>query len=107
MLPVKGRISQIVKVADKKVMPLDIEEVMASTEGLASNYQIILDKPGELDKLRVKMEYKPGITDLKELRNRAEEKIYTNLGVDSEVELLETDSIVSDTYKAQRIVKTY
>ena len=107
MLPVKGRISQIVKVMDKKVMPLDIEEVMACTEGLAENYQIILDKPGELEKLKVKMEYKSGITDLNTLRNRAEETIYNNLGVESEVELLEVGSIVSETFKAQRIVKTY
>ncbi|MFH1625161.1 MAG: AMP-binding protein [Pseudomonadota bacterium] len=107
MLPVKGRISHIVKVAGKKVMPLDIEEVMASTEGLAENYQIVIDRPGELEKLKVKLEYQPGIQDLNNLRNRAEEAIHQNLGVKSEVELLERGSIVSDTYKAQRIIKTY
>ncbi|KAF0123716.1 MAG: Phenylacetate-coenzyme A ligase [bacterium] len=107
MAPVKGRISQIVKVAGKKVMPLDIEEVMASIEGLAENYQIVIDRPGELKKLKVKLEYQPGIGDLNTLRNRIEEVIHQNLGVESEIELLERGSIVSDTYKAQRIIKTY
>lgn len=107
MAPVKGRISQIVKVADKKVMPLDIEEVMASTEGMAENYQIILDKPGVMDKLKVTMEYKPGVKDLNALKNRVEEVIHKNLGVESEVQLVENGTIVSDTYKAQRIKKTY
>jgi len=107
MAPVKGRISQIVKIAGKKVMPLDIEEVMASTEGLAENYQIVIDKPGELDRLKVKMEYQSGIKDMNALRSRVEEVIHQNLGVESEVDLLERGSIVSDTYKAQRIIKTY
>jgi len=107
MLPIKGRISQIVKVTDKKVMPLDIEEVMASIDGLAENYQIVLDKPGELERLKVKMEYKSGVTDLSALRSRVEETIHNNLGVESEIELLEIGSIVSETFKAQRIIKTY
>jgi len=88
-------------------MPLDIEEVMASTEGLAENYQIVIDKPGELDRLKVKMEYQSGIKDMNALRSRVEEVIHQNLGVESEVDLLERGSIVSDTYKAQRIIKTY
>ena len=70
-------------------------------------YQIVIDRPGELEKLKVKLEYQPGIQDLNNLRNRAEEAIHQNLGVKSEVELLERGSIVSDTYKAQRIIKTY
>lgn len=107
MSMVKGRISQIVNVKGKKILPLDIEEVMASTEGLADNYQIVVDKPGELERLKMKMEYRPEVKELGALKSRVERAVHQQLGVESEVELVPSGAISSATYKAQRVVKTY
>ena len=107
MSMVKGRISHIVKVKGVKIMPIDVEEIAASIEGLAENYQIVVDKPGELERLKVKMEYKPEVSNLSALGNQAEEAFNRNLGIDAEIELLPIGSIVSTTFKAQRVVTTY
>jgi len=107
MSMVKGRISQIVNVKGKKILPLDIEEVMASTEGLADNYQIVVDKPGELERLKVKMEYRPEVKESGALKSRVERAVHQQLGVESEVELVPSGAISSATYKAQRVVKTF
>jgi len=45
---VKGRVGQFIKVSGKRILPMDIEEVVAIIPGLGDEYQIILDHPGEL-----------------------------------------------------------
>ena len=107
MSMVKGRISQIIKVKDKKVMPIDVEEIMARTEGLAENYQIIVDRPGELERLKVKIEYNPDVKSVGALKGRVEEAFQQQLGIEGEVELLPLGVISSATFKAQRVVITY
>lgn len=111
MLPrmemVKGRLSQVVNVTGKRILPLDVEEVIANIEGLTSEYEIIVDKPGVLDRLRVKIEYKPDVNDLGALKSHIEEAFYQNLGVEGEVELLPAGNIIRAGHKAQRLARTY
>ncbi|MEW6034431.1 MAG: AMP-binding protein [Chloroflexota bacterium] len=106
---VKGRASQIVNVNGRKILPLDLEEALARTEGLAPDYQIVVDKPGVLPRLKVKAEYLPASKDLARLKARTEDNIGEVLGVKSEVELVPQGyiSAATTTFKAQRVVKTY
>ena len=108
MSPVRGRVSQIIKVGDKKVLPLDVEEIVASTDGLADDYLVIIDRPGELDRLKVKMEYQVGIKDLEVLKGRVNEAFYRELGIESEVELVPRGALSTGfAFKTARITKTY
>ena len=104
---VKGRVAHITKVAGKRIMPIDVEEVVAATLGLGDEYQIVVDKPGELDKLKLKVEYRPEVGDLGALRNQVEEALYRALGIESEVELVEMGSIGRALFKVQRLITTY
>jgi len=104
---VKGRVSQIIRVSGKKLLPMDIEEVVASTPELGSEYQIIVDKPGELSRLKVKVETGRGVKESTALRRRVEEGFHRVLGVEAEVELVSPGTIDRAIFKVQRIIKTF
>jgi len=103
---VRGRVSQFIKVKGKRILPMDIEEVVAITSGLGDEYQIILDSPGELEKLKVRAEIRPEIQNAEDVKNKLEETIRKNLGIESEVELVPLGSLGRSLFKAQRVIKT-
>lgn len=103
---VKGRAAHIIKVSGKKILPIDIEEVVAKTEGLGDQYQIILEKP-EVERLKVGIEYSSEVKELKALKERAEEAFLQDLGIGVEVDLVPAGSIERVTIKAQRVKRTY
>jgi len=103
---VKGRASQIMRVNGKKVMPIDVEEIVAKTEGLSDQYQIVMEKP-EVKRLKVRVEYSPEVKELEALKKKAEEAFFHDLGVETEVALVPAGSIERTTFKAQRIKRTY
>ena len=104
---VKGRVSQIIRVQGKKILPIDVEEVVASIPKLGDEYQIIVDAPGELTRMKVKLETRRGIRESAALRNWVEEAFNRELGVDSEVEIVPSGTIERAIFKAQRIIKTF
>lgn len=102
---VKGRVAHIIRVKDKKLLPIDIEEVIAGIPGLGSEYQVIVGVK-ELDRLKVKVETRPGIGELTRLKGQVEETLYQRLGIDSEVELVPARSLPRALFKAQRLITT-
>ena len=102
---VKGRVSQLMKIGEKKILPIDVEEVIAKIEGLEGEFRIILEKP-EMDKLKLKLEHKPEVKELKTLREKVEEAILNEIGVSSELELVPQGSLQRVTFKAQRVERT-
>jgi phenylacetate-CoA ligase len=106
MSKVRGRMVQIINVKDKKFFPIDVEEVLGTVPELGFDYQIIFDKP-KLDRLKLKVEYKPEVKDIPILVREVEEAIYNGLGVESEVELVPKGSIGRVLFKAQRVITTY
>ncbi|MDY7032274.1 MAG: AMP-binding protein [Thermodesulfobacteriota bacterium] len=104
---IKGRVAHMVRVQGKRVFPIDLEEIIAKIPDLGSENQIIVDTPGELEKLKVKAEYRPEVKEVSRLKNRLEEAIYEELGVKSEVELVPAGTLGRVIFKAQRLIKTY
>jgi phenylacetate-CoA ligase len=104
---VRGRVSQFIKVSGRRILPMDVEEVVAFMPGLGDEYQIILDHPGELEKLKIKAEIRPEIQNAENVKKKMEETIRKNLGIESEVELVPLGSLGRSLFKAQRIIKTY
>jgi len=107
MSMVRGRAVQITKVKGENILPIDVEEIIAVIPELASDYQIIVDKPGELEVLKVKMEYKPEAKDQKALKRKVEDAFDKDLGVESDVELIPIGTLGREKFKATRVVKTY
>lgn len=103
MSKIRGRMVQLLHVSGKEFFPIDVEEALGDIPDLGYEYQIIRDKP-ELDRLKVRVEYKPEIKDLQALANRVEEAFYERLGVGSEIELVPKGSIGRAMFKAQRVI---
>ena len=104
---VRGRVSQFIKVSGRRILPMDVEEVVALMPGLGDEYQIILDHPGELEKLKIKAEIRPEIQNAEDVKKKMEETIRKNLGIESEVELVSLGSLGRSLFKAQRVIKAY
>jgi phenylacetate-CoA ligase len=104
---VRGRAVQITKVKGKNILPIDVEEIIADIPELESDYQILVDKPGELEVLKVKMEYKPDVKDRKALKKRVEDAFKKNLSVESNVELVPMGTLGREKFKATRVIRTY
>lgn len=97
---------QIIDVKGKRFFPIDVEEVLGAFPELGYDYQIIVEK-AELDRLKLKVEYKSEIQDTRSLARRVEEGLHNGLGVESEVELVPKGSIGRVLFKAQRVITTY
>jgi len=107
MSKVKGRVTLSVKVKGKRIFPIDVEEVVAKTPGLGDEYQIVQDKPGEQDKLKVKVEAKPEVRDREAMKKQVQETLSRDLGVESEVELVPLGTFGRAMFKAQRIITNF
>ena len=105
--PIKGRIAFSVKVKGKRIYPYDVEEVIASVSGLGEEYQIVADKPEELERLKVRAEVEPRVKDFEALKKKAEAMFNQKLGIESQVELVPVRAIEPALWKAQRLVTTY
>jgi phenylacetate-CoA ligase len=106
MSKVRGRMVHIIDIKGKRVFPIDVEEVLGTFPEMGYDYQIILEKP-DMEKLKIRVEYKPEIEDKRSLADRVEEALYKGLGVQSEVELVPKGSIGRVLFKAQRVITSY
>ena len=59
------------------------EEVVRSIEGLCDEYEVVVDKLGDVDRIKLKVELMPGLEDrVKEIESRLKDqlRLKTNLG---------------------------
>ena len=104
---VRGRVAQFIKVGGNRILPMDIEEIVAITPGLGDEYQIILDSPGELKRLKIKAEIRPETQNQEEVKKEMEEIARRHLGIEVEVEFFPRGTLGRSLFKAQRVIKTY
>ena len=57
-----------------------------------------------MDRLEVKAEYRPEVEDITALKNRFEEAIFNQLGVESKGELVPQRTLSRAIFKAQRLI---
>ena len=104
---VRGRVAQFIKVGGNRILPMDIEEIVAITPGLGDEYQIILDSPGELKRLKIKAEIRPETQNQEEVKKEMEEIARRHLGIEVEVEFFPRGTLGRSLFKAQRVIRTY
>jgi phenylacetate-CoA ligase len=103
---IRGRVSHRIKVGGKNILPIDVEEVVAGFEGLENEFRIICQKP-DMERLRLKIEHRSEVKDLRVLREKVEETIFRKLGINAEVGLVAKGTLDRVTFKAQRIERLY
>jgi phenylacetate-CoA ligase len=80
---VLGRTDDITKVKGVLLAPSAIEEVVRSIDGLGDEYEVIVDKLGDMDRIKLKVELLPGQEDrvkAVEAELKDQLRLKTNLG---------------------------
>jgi len=78
-----GRADDITKVKGVLLAPSAIEEVVRGIDGLADEYEVVVDKLGDVDRIKLKVELLPGKEDQsKKIESRLKDqlRLKTNLG---------------------------
>lgn len=109
MTSVKGRTDDMLIIRGVNVFPSQIESVLMGIEGIGPHYQIVVTKKGYLDDLEVHVELVDGkllerYAELEKLENKIKHRIYTVLGLNVKVKLVEPKTLERTTGKAKRVV---
>ncbi len=109
MESIVGRVDDMLIISGVNVYPSQIEHVIANTEGVTLNYQIIVDKHGHLDKLEIHIEVSDEImTDslgqMGALKKEIQHALLNNLYINAHVVLVQPRSIERSMGKAVRII---
>ncbi|MFH1952365.1 MAG: phenylacetate--CoA ligase family protein [Pseudomonadota bacterium] len=90
---VVGRADDITKVKGVLLAPSAIEEVVRGIAGLGDEYEVVVDKRGDIDHITLKVELMPGRQDMRqsiEGQLKDQLRLKTNLGYDLEFHDYET-----------------
>jgi phenylacetate-CoA ligase len=109
MESIVGRADDMLIVNGVNVYPSQVEHVIANTEGVTLNYQIIADKKGHLDKLEILVEVSDDILvdnvgDLERIKKEIQASLLNNLYINAAVKLVEPRSIERSVGKAVRVI---
>ena len=104
-----GRTDDMLIINGVNVFPSQIEEKIMKIPEVATNYQIHVDKKGELDRLTVQVEIYPklflgAVSELEALRARIREELKSSIVINPAVELHEPGSLPVFEGKAKRVV---
>jgi phenylacetate-CoA ligase len=106
MHKITGRSDDMIILRGVNLFPTQIEELILGTDVLSPQFHCVLDRPGRMDTLTIRVESRHGITSDMRL-NAAQvltQRIKDRIGVSVVVEVLEPDSIERSIGKAQRLI---
>ena len=108
MMRIRGRSDDMLIIRGVNVFPSQVEYVLMSFPELASQYQIILDRPGALDVFTIKVELTEKTvqaqTNLNALKSRILEKVHNVIGLSPILELVQPGEIPRTEGKAKRVL---
>lgn len=106
---IKGRTDDMLIVGGVNVFPSQIESVLMNVPEVGNNYQIVLERKGNLDKMTVKVElysklFHGDLKELKRLNDKIIEELRALIVINPKIELLEPGSLPPSTGKAVRVI---
>jgi len=104
-----GRSDDMLKIRGVNVFPSQIESVMAAIDGLSPHYELVLTRKNYTDFLEVRIELNNAellahYVKLQELRDYAQSRLFTVLGVKADVTFVTPKELQRHEGKAKRIV---
>jgi phenylacetate-CoA ligase len=109
MSRVMGRTDDMLIIRGVNVFPSQIEEALLRVDGTAPHYQIVVDRPGALDEVIVRVEmneatFSDKMSQLQALRDSIDLQIQAITGIRVKVELVNPQSIERTPGKARRVI---
>ncbi|RZL82900.1 MAG: phenylacetate--CoA ligase, partial [Rhodococcus sp. (in: high G+C Gram-positive bacteria)] len=106
MQKVTGRTDDMIILRGVNLFPTQIEELILTVPGLAPQFQCILDRPGRMDELTVRVEARPDASATDHPRSAAElQKLVKNrIGVSVKVDVVAPGALERSIGKARRLI---
>ena len=108
MMRVRGRSDDMLIIRGVNVFPSQVEYVLMGFPELATQYQIVLDRPEALDIFTIKVELAEKTlqtqVDLNALKSRILEKVHNVIGLSPIIELVKPGEIPRTEGKAKRVL---
>jgi len=105
ILRVTGRNDDMLIIRGVNVYPSQVEAVLVGRPGLAPHYQLVIERQGALDRLRVEIEALPGVATERypALAQDAQHHIKSLVGVTADVSVLAPGALPRSQGKAVRV----
>ncbi len=104
MSPVRGRRDDVLIIRGVNLYPSEIEYALLAVAGVAPHYQLVVERPGDLDELTVRCEPAEDGVDAAQLRARIAHALRERTGITIAVELLACGAVPRSEGKAVRVV---
>ncbi len=106
---IKGRTDDMLIIGGVNVFPSQIETVLMNIPEVGNNYQIVLDRVKNLDRIIIKVElyskmFHGDMKELETLKKKVVDELRALIVVNPKVELLEPGSLPPSTGKAVRVI---
>lgn len=108
MSKTRGRTDDMLIIRGINVFPSQVEHVLLSL-GMAPNYQIIVDRVNNLDRIEIQVEisdkiFSDTIKEIENIENKIDEAIQSTLNISAKIKILEPKSIPRSEGKAKRVI---
>jgi phenylacetate-CoA ligase len=104
MSPVRGRRDDMLIVRGVNLYPSEVERVLLAVAGVAPHYQLVVERPRDLDEVTVHCEPADGGTDRDALAAAARRALQAEIGVQIAVEVLAPGDVPRSEGKAVRVL---
>jgi phenylacetate-CoA ligase len=104
MGPVQGRRDDMLIVRGVNLYPSQVEHALLTVAGIAPHWQLVVERPEQLDEVTVRCEPADGAADRVVLCERVRVALRERIGVGMAVELLEPGEVPRSEGKAVRVV---
>jgi phenylacetate-CoA ligase len=106
---IKGRTDDMMILGGVNVFPSQIETVLMNTPEVGNNYQIILERESNLDRMHIKVElyskmFQGDLKELDRLKRKLVDQLKALITINPRIELLEPGSLPPSMGKAQRVI---
>ena len=104
MSAVRGRRDDMLIVRGVNLYPSQIEEILLGQDGVAPHYQLVVERPEQLDELTVRVEPAGEGSDAGELAKRIRHAVHERIGISVAVEVLAPGAVPRSEGKAVRVI---
>ena len=109
IMRIRGRVDDMLKIRGVMVYPSQVESALMKMTELGDNYQLIIDREHELDRMTAKVEVsektrKEKGSDLAQIKKKVERALRSSLDLSVDVELVEPNTIPRSEGKAKRVI---
>jgi phenylacetate-CoA ligase len=101
---VRGRRDDMLIVRGVNLYPSEVEHVLLSQPGIAPHYQLVVERPHDLDEVTVHCEPTDGDADREALAEGARRALRHHIGVGIAVEVLAPGEVPRSEGKAVRVL---